>query len=153
MSHGLSNFFGAIAAWLCLAPVALTREPLSMSSSLAHAFNPVHYIANLSVILIWITGGIFMVVGGLLAFAPFKFHAQIGSIIRAGAGLSEYGNRFGLDGDSCIGAGAVSRMKRATGWGIVRQVARPDRQSGLLCGNPASPDRAGETAPGSRRRQ
>jgi hypothetical protein len=34
-SHGLSNFFGAIAAWLCLAHVAFTREPLSMTSDFA----------------------------------------------------------------------------------------------------------------------
>jgi cytochrome c oxidase subunit 2 len=76
MSHGLSNFFGALAAWLCLAPIAFAREPLSMLSNLAPASTPVHYIANLSFFLIWITGGIFLVVGGLLAFTPFRFHAH-----------------------------------------------------------------------------
>jgi hypothetical protein len=34
MRYGLSNFFGAIAAWLCLAPVAFTYEPLSMPGTL-----------------------------------------------------------------------------------------------------------------------
>lgn len=76
MSPSLSNFFGAIAAWLCLAPVAFAREPLSMPSTLAAAATPAHYIANLSLFLIWITGGIFLVVGGLLAFAPFRFLAR-----------------------------------------------------------------------------
>lgn len=76
MSHGLSNFFGATAAWLCLAPVAFARKPLSMPSALAPASTPVHPIANLSVLVIWITGGIFLAVGGLLAFGPFKFCAH-----------------------------------------------------------------------------
>jgi cytochrome c oxidase subunit II len=76
MSHGLSNFFGATAAWLCLAPVAFAREPMSLPSTLALAFTPAHYIANLSLFLIWITGGIFLVVGGLLAFAPFRFSVR-----------------------------------------------------------------------------
>jgi hypothetical protein len=37
MSHGLSNFSGAMAAWLCLAPVAFARAPLAMPGSLATA--------------------------------------------------------------------------------------------------------------------
>jgi cytochrome c oxidase subunit II len=76
MSHGLSNFSGAIAAWLCLAPVALAREPLSMPSTLAPAPAPTHYIASLSFFLIWVAAGIFLVVGGILAFAPFRFRAR-----------------------------------------------------------------------------
>jgi heme/copper-type cytochrome/quinol oxidase subunit 2 len=72
MRRGISNFFGAIAAWLCLAPVAFAYEPLSMPSTLASAVTPSHYIPNLSLCLIWIAGGIFLVVGGLLAFAPFR---------------------------------------------------------------------------------
>jgi cytochrome c oxidase subunit 2 len=75
MRYGLSNFFGAIAAWLCLAPVALTCEPLSTPSTLTPAATPSHSIANLSLFLIWITGGIFLVVGGILAFAPFRLRA------------------------------------------------------------------------------
>ena len=76
MGRGFSNFWGAIAAWLCLAPVAFARARLSIPSTLAPASAaPAHYIANLSVFLIWITGGIFLVVGGLLTFAPFKFRA------------------------------------------------------------------------------
>ena len=70
MNHGLSNFFGAIAAWLCLAPVAFARAPLSMPSALAPGLTADEHIANLSLFLIWITGGIFFVVGGLLAFTP-----------------------------------------------------------------------------------
>jgi cytochrome c oxidase subunit 2 len=74
-NHGLSNFFGAIAAWLCLAPVALARVALPMQSALAPGFTAAHCIANPSLFLIWITGGIFLVVGGLLAFKPFRFRA------------------------------------------------------------------------------
>ena len=73
MSHGLSNCLGAIAAWLCLAPVAFAREPLSMPGSLAPGFTPAHHIVNLSFLLIWITGGILLVVGGLMAFSPLRF--------------------------------------------------------------------------------
>jgi cytochrome c oxidase subunit 2 len=75
MSNGLSNFLGAIAAWLCLSPVALARDPLSMPSTLAPGFTAAHHIANLSLFLIWITGGILLAVGGLLVFTPSRFHA------------------------------------------------------------------------------
>ena len=76
MSHGLSNFFGAIAAWLCLAPVAFTRETMSMTRTLNHGFTAAHYIANPSLFLIWITGGLFLIVGGLLAFEPHRFRGR-----------------------------------------------------------------------------
>jgi cytochrome c oxidase subunit 2 len=75
MSNGLSHFFGAIAAWLCLAPVAFAREPLSMPCTLAPGFTAAHCVANLSLFLIWITGGILLAVGGLLAFEPLRFRA------------------------------------------------------------------------------
>jgi len=75
MSHGVSNFLGAIVAWLCLAPVAFARGPLSVPSTLTHGYTAAHYIANLSLFLIWIAGGIFLAIGGLLAFAPFRFRA------------------------------------------------------------------------------
>jgi hypothetical protein len=64
LSRGLSNFSGAIAAWRCLAPVACARDPLSMPITLAAACTPAHYVANLSLFLFWITGGIFLLVGG-----------------------------------------------------------------------------------------
>ena len=76
MSHGLSNFCGAVVAWLCLAPVPFARESQSMPSTLALASTPAHHIVNLSLFLIWITGGIFLVVGGLLVFAPSRFRAH-----------------------------------------------------------------------------
>ena len=72
MGHSLSNFLGSIAAWLCLAPVAFTLQPLSLPTTLARAPEPTHYIASLSLILIWIIGGIFLVAGGLLAFTPSR---------------------------------------------------------------------------------
>jgi cytochrome c oxidase subunit II len=76
MSDGHSNFFGAIAAWLCLAPVALAHAQLSRPSTLAAASAPGPHVAHLSVFLIWITGGLFLVIGGLLAFAPFRFRTR-----------------------------------------------------------------------------
>jgi len=74
MSYGLPNFLGATAAWLCLAPVAFACEPLSLPSALASASTPTHYIVNLSLFLVWVAGGIFLVGGGLLAFARFRVH-------------------------------------------------------------------------------
>ena len=76
MSHGLPNFFGATAAWLCLAPVAFARGPVILPSTFASGSTPTHYFASVSLFLIWITFGIFLVVAGLLAFAPFRFHAR-----------------------------------------------------------------------------
>jgi cytochrome c oxidase subunit 2 len=72
MNQGVSNFCGAIFAWMCLAPVAFARESRSMSNILALASTPAHYFANLPLFGIWIAGGIFLVGGGLLAFAPFR---------------------------------------------------------------------------------
>jgi hypothetical protein len=123
MSNGLSNFFGAIAAWLCLAPVAFAREPLSMPCTLAPGFTAAHCVANLSLFLIWITGGILLAVGGLLAFEPLRFRA-------AKSDPSKHGNQFGLDGDSCTGAGAPSRVKRGAGCDTIGTVARPDHGNG-----------------------
>jgi heme/copper-type cytochrome/quinol oxidase subunit 2 len=75
MSRGLSNFLGAITAWLCLAPVAFARKPLSMLSTLTPASSAAHHFVNLSFSFIWIAGGIFLVVGGLMTFAPFRLRA------------------------------------------------------------------------------
>jgi hypothetical protein len=44
-----------------------------MSSIPVPTSTPVHYTASLSLFLIWIAGGLFLVLGGLLAFAPFGF--------------------------------------------------------------------------------
>lgn len=71
---GLSNFCGAIAAWLCLTPVAFAGGPLATSST--PASTSTHQIFTMFLFLIWITGGIFLVVGGLLAFAPFRFRTR-----------------------------------------------------------------------------
>ena len=76
MSNGLSNFFGAMAAWLCLAPIAFARETQSMPSILAPAFGAAHHIVNFSLLLIWTTGGICLLVGGLLALVPLRFRVR-----------------------------------------------------------------------------
>ena len=70
---GLSNFCGAVAAWLCLTPVAFAGGHLAAQNT--PASTPAHQIFTLSLFVIWITGGIFLVVGGLLAFAPCRFRA------------------------------------------------------------------------------
>jgi heme/copper-type cytochrome/quinol oxidase subunit 2 len=76
MSHGLSNFLGARVACLYLASVAFARGPFSMSNTLTPAFTPIRYIADLPIFLVWSTGNIFLVAGGLLASAPIKFRAR-----------------------------------------------------------------------------
>ena len=73
---GLSNFCGAVAAWLCLAPVAFADGPLATPSTLAPASTSAHQIFTRSLFVIWITGGIFLVVGGLLAIALVRFRAR-----------------------------------------------------------------------------
>jgi heme/copper-type cytochrome/quinol oxidase subunit 2 len=76
MSHGLSSFLGAITAWLFLAPVAFARKPLSMLSTLTPASTAAHHFVGSSLSFIWIAGGIFLVVSGCLAFAPFRLRAR-----------------------------------------------------------------------------
>jgi heme/copper-type cytochrome/quinol oxidase subunit 2 len=76
MRHGLSGFFGAVTAWLCLAPVAFTRESMSIPNTLVPRSIPVHFIANQSAFVIWIAGGTLLAVGGLLTFGPFRSRAH-----------------------------------------------------------------------------
>jgi heme/copper-type cytochrome/quinol oxidase subunit 2 len=71
---GLSNFCGAVAAWLCLTPIAFADGPFATPST--PASTSAHQIYTLSLFLIWIAGGIFLLIGGLLAFAPFKVRAH-----------------------------------------------------------------------------
>jgi Cytochrome C oxidase subunit II, transmembrane domain len=126
MSHGLSILFGAIAAWLlCLAPVAFAREPLSMPSILAPATTPVRYIANLSVFLMWITGGIFLGVGGLLALALFRFRARESGPL---SGPTQVYRSTGIGLIWTVIPVLVLVLFLATVRGIVGRVARPDRR-------------------------
>jgi cytochrome c oxidase subunit 2 len=76
MNHHLSAFFGAVAAWLCLAPIAFAREPLSMPSTLGPAVAPAYHIVSPSIFLIWFAGGIFLAAGAFLAFTPFKVRTR-----------------------------------------------------------------------------
>ena len=71
---GLSNFCGAVAAWLCLMPVAFADASFTTPST--PASTSAHQIFTLPLFLIWIVGGIFLLVGGLLAFAPFKLRTH-----------------------------------------------------------------------------
>jgi hypothetical protein len=76
MSHGLSKFFRCHSCLAVSGPCRLCTGPLSMPSTLAVACTPDHYLANLALFLTWITGGIFLLVGGLLAFVRFRFRAR-----------------------------------------------------------------------------
>ena len=76
MSHGLSKFFRCHSCLAGSGPCRLVPGPLSMPSTLAVACTPDHYLANLALFLTWITGGIFLLVGGLLAFVRFRFQAR-----------------------------------------------------------------------------
>src|SRR6202161_1250151 len=63
------------SAWLLLAgPMVIAQ--VTTPSTLAPASTPAHQIFDLSIFVVAITGGIFLVVGGLLAIALFKFRAR-----------------------------------------------------------------------------
>src|SRR5580658_895344 len=63
------------AAWLLLTSSMLTAQGTT-PSTLAPASTPAHQIFDLSVFVVAITGGIFLVVGGLLAVALYRFRAR-----------------------------------------------------------------------------
>jgi cytochrome c oxidase subunit II len=63
------------AAWLLLINSMLTAQGTT-PSTLAPASTPAHQIFDLSVFVVAITGGIFLVVGGLLAVALYRFQAR-----------------------------------------------------------------------------
>jgi cytochrome c oxidase subunit 2 len=62
-------------AWLLLTNSMLTAQGTT-PSTLAPASTPAHQIFDLSVFVVAITGGIFFVVGGLLAVALYRFRAR-----------------------------------------------------------------------------
>jgi cytochrome c oxidase subunit 2 len=63
------------AAWLLLTTSMLTAQGTT-PSTLAPASTPAHQIFDLSIFVVAITGGIFLVVGGLLAVALYRFRAR-----------------------------------------------------------------------------
>src|ERR1700720_235125 len=63
------------SAWLLLMSPMLIAQGTT-PSTLAPASTPAHQIFDLSVFVVAITGGIFLVVGGLLAVALYRFRAQ-----------------------------------------------------------------------------
>src|SRR5580692_1035386 len=63
------------AAWLLLTSAALLAQGTT-PSTLAPASTPAHQIFDLSLFVIAITGGIFVVVGGLIAMALYRFRAR-----------------------------------------------------------------------------
>ena len=65
----------SIAAWLVLMSTILIAQGTT-PSTLAPASTPADQIFNLSIFVVAITGGIFVVVGGLLAVALYRFRAR-----------------------------------------------------------------------------
>src|ERR1700722_9770244 len=63
------------AAWLLLTSAMLTAQGTT-PSTLAPASTPAHQIFDLSVFIVAITGGIFLIVGGLLTVALYRFRAR-----------------------------------------------------------------------------
>src|SRR6202046_4954264 len=63
------------AAWLLLMSSMLTAQGKT-PSTLAPASTPARQIFDLSVFVVAVTGGIFLVVGGLLAVALYRFRAR-----------------------------------------------------------------------------
>src|SRR5246127_3517461 len=66
--------FGSAAA--CLLRTATLLAQGSIPTTLAPASTPAHQIFDLSIFVVAITGGIFLVVGGLLTIVLFRFRAQ-----------------------------------------------------------------------------
>ena len=66
---------GSAAAWPLLTSSVLIAQGTT-PSTLRPASTPAHQIFDLSIFVIAITGGIFLVVGGLLAIALFRFRAR-----------------------------------------------------------------------------
>ena len=67
---------GSASAWLLLTSPVLIAQGTTTPSTLAPASTPAHQIFDLSVFVVAITGGIFLVVGGLLAVALYRFRAR-----------------------------------------------------------------------------
>lgn len=67
--------FGAVA-FLCISSPLLAQLPSSTPSIFAPAATPAHQVYQLSIFVLAITLGIFVVVGGLLAVAIVKFRAR-----------------------------------------------------------------------------
>src|ERR1700709_1700180 len=63
------------AAWLLLTSPLLIAQGTT-PSTLAPASTPAHQIFDLSIFVLTITGGIFLIVGGLLAIALYRFRAR-----------------------------------------------------------------------------
>jgi cytochrome c oxidase subunit 2 len=66
--------FGSVTACLFQTSAMLAQD--SIPTTLAPAATPAHQIFDLSIFVVAITGGIFLVVGGLLAIALFRFRAR-----------------------------------------------------------------------------
>src|SRR3981081_103208 len=64
-----------VAAWLLLTSSMLVAQGTT-PSTLAPASTPAHQIFDLSIFVVAITGGIFLVVGGLLAIALYRFRTR-----------------------------------------------------------------------------
>jgi cytochrome c oxidase subunit II len=67
---------GAAATCVCLPTAIWAQGPQRIPSTLAPASTSAHQIFDLSLFVVTVTGAIFVVVGGLLAIALFKFRER-----------------------------------------------------------------------------
>jgi len=74
--EGYRNWVGVFAASFFPALSAWAAGPQSTPTTFAPASTPAHQIYDLSVFVICITGGIFVVVGGLIAVTLIRFRAR-----------------------------------------------------------------------------
>ena len=96
--------FGSATAWLLRTTTLLAQH--SIPTTLAPASTPAHQIFDLSIFVVAITGGIFLVVGGLLAIALFQISGTKDRPPgRASSDLRQHSNRIGVDSNSGVDCG------------------------------------------------
>lgn len=70
------KFWPALLLWQCVQPCAWAQQKHTPPSIFAPASTPAHEIFGLSMFVLGITGGIFVVVGGLLTFAVIRYRSR-----------------------------------------------------------------------------
>jgi cytochrome c oxidase subunit 2 len=73
---GLRPFLAGLIPAVCAAPAAWADPAQKIPSIFAPASSPAHSIFNLSLFVLTITGSIFLVVGGLAAYAIVRYRAR-----------------------------------------------------------------------------
>src|ERR1700758_4505027 len=69
-------WLSGVGGWLSVSTSLLAEVPQPIPSTLAPASTPAYQIFNLFMFVLLIIGGIFVIVGGLLAIAIIRFRAR-----------------------------------------------------------------------------